>query len=66
MSQDMWSGLNMYWQLPVLILVISLVYSATRYDQWSAIAKETLRWVLNMSVFLVAIGVVLFLLATFI
>ena len=54
-----------YWQLPLLIVVISLVYSATRYDQWSAIFIEALRWGRNLAVFLVAIGVILYLVATF-
>src|SRR5262249_39702692 len=57
---------SIYWQLPILIIVISLVYSATRYDQWSSILHEALRWGLRMSAFLLAIGVVLFVLATFI
>ena len=25
---------SIYWQLPILIVVISFVYSATRYDRW--------------------------------
>jgi hypothetical protein len=56
---------GIYWHLPILIAVISLVYSATRYEQWGAILRETLRWVLRMTAFLVVIGAVLFVLATF-
>jgi hypothetical protein len=55
-----------YWHLPILIAIVSLVYSATRYEQWGAILRETLRWILRMTVFLVVIGVLLFVLATFI
>ena len=55
----------LYLHLPVLIVVISLVYSATRYDQWSAIFREAFRWGLRMSCFLVVIGLVLYVLATF-
>lgn len=51
---------SIYWQLPILIVIISLVYSATRYDQWSAILKETVRWIFNMTAFMGGIGVVLF------
>jgi hypothetical protein len=54
-----------YWQLPVLIVVISLVYSATRYDEWNSILHEAFRWGLRMTGFLLAIGVALYLLATF-
>ena len=57
---------SIYWQLPILILVISLVYSATRYDEWGAIFKETGRWIFNMTAFMGGIGVVLYFLATFI
>jgi hypothetical protein len=55
----------LYVHLPVLIVVISLVYSATRYDQWPAIFREAFRWGLRMSGFLVVIGLVLYVLATF-
>jgi hypothetical protein len=54
-----------YWQLPLLIVVISLVYSATRYDEWDSILREAFRWGLRMTGFLLAIGVALYLLATF-
>jgi len=57
---------SMYVQLPILIVVISLVYSATRYDRWDLILREALRWGSRMVGFLLAIGVVLFLVASFI
>ncbi len=56
----------LYWHLPILIIIISLVYSATRYENWRAILNEALRWGLRMVGFLGGIGVVLYLLATFI
>jgi hypothetical protein len=52
---------NMFWHLPVLIVLISLVYSATRYDEWGPIAHEALRWGLRLAGFLVVIGVALYL-----
>jgi hypothetical protein len=51
---------SIYWHLPFLVLAISLVYSATRYDQWDAILQETFRWALRMFLFMLAIFVVLF------
>jgi hypothetical protein len=60
------AAVPIYWQLPVLIVVISLVYSATRYDQWGSILREALRWGLRMSAFLLAIGLVLLALSTLI
>ena len=35
-----------------LIVAISLVYSATRYDDWPSIFREAFRWGLRMSGFL--------------
>jgi hypothetical protein len=48
--------------LPVLIVLISLVYSATRFDDWGPILYEALRWGLRLVLFLVVIGVALFIL----
>jgi integral membrane sensor domain MASE1 len=54
-----------YYELPILILVISLVYSATRFDEWGAILRDTVCWSLRMAGFLVAIGVALYAVAVF-
>jgi len=59
-------GLGFYWHLPLVILLVSLVYSATRYDQWNLILHEAGRWGLRLTSFLFAVIVVLFLVATFI
>ncbi len=53
------SPISIYWHLPLLVLVISLVYSATRYDDLGAILGETVRWGSRMLGFLLAIAVVL-------
>lgn len=50
---------NIYWQLPILIVVVSLVYSATRFDRWDMIIKEALRWGLRMGLFLFGIVLIL-------
>lgn len=55
-----------YWQLPLVIILVSLVYSATRYDDWGAIFLEAFRWGLRMAVFLVGIAAVLLVLALWI
>jgi hypothetical protein len=59
-------SLNMYIQLPILIVVISLVYAATRYDEWPSILGEAARWGGRMVLFLVSIGAVLYLVASLI
>ena len=56
----------MYVQLPILIVIISLVYSATRYDRWDLILREAFRWGSRMIVFLVMVGVALYLVTSFI
>ena len=54
------STMNIYWHLPILIVVISLVYSATRFEHWKNILGEAFRWGLRMGAFLVAIAVGLY------
>ena len=51
---------SIYWDLPVLLVVFSLVYSATRHDRWDRILSEALGWGLRVGGFLVGVGVVLF------
>jgi hypothetical protein len=54
---------NIYFvDLPLLIVLISLVYSATRYDEWGPILREALRWGLRLAAFLAAICVALYVL----
>lgn len=51
---------SMYWHLPLLLVVLSIVFSATRYDRWDMIFKEALRWGVRMIIFLFCIGAVLY------
>jgi hypothetical protein len=54
---------NIYlFDLPLLIVLISLVYSATRFDQWGSILREAFRWGLRLAFFLVVICVILYIL----
>jgi hypothetical protein len=54
---------NIYWHLPILIVVISLVYSATRFEHWGSILVEAFRWGLRMTAFLFTIALLLTVLA---
>jgi cytochrome c-type biogenesis protein CcmH/NrfF len=56
---------SIYWHLPVLLVVVSIVYSATRHDRWNRIFHEAFRWGRNMAVFLGVIALVLFVLSTY-
>jgi hypothetical protein len=50
---------SIYLELPILIVVVSLVYSATRFDRWDHILRETVRWGVRMALFLVGIVLIL-------
>ncbi len=52
------------WHLPLLIVLVSLVYGATRYDHWGLILRESFRWGLRLVGFLFAVVLILFLVAT--
>jgi hypothetical protein len=56
----------MYIQLPIVLAMISLVYSATRYEDWPSILREAASWFGRMALFLLAIAAVLFLIAYFV
>ena len=59
------SPLLYYVHVPLLIILISLVYSATRFDEPMPILREALRWGLRLALFLCAIGFALFLVSRF-
>lgn len=58
-------GVSLYVHLPILIVLISLVYSATRFEHWDNILHEAWRWGLRMGMFLVGIAAVLYLFSLF-
>jgi hypothetical protein len=58
-------AVSIYWHLPILIVVVSIIYSATRYDQWDLIFREAVRWGWRMTLFLGVIAGALFALSTF-
>ena len=52
-------AMSIYWHLPLMLLVISLVYSATRHEQWDEILGEAFRWGIRMFGFMLVVAVVL-------
>ena len=56
---------SIYWDLPLLLIAVSLVYSATRHDRWDRIVKEAAGWIVRMVGFLGGLGAVLYLLPTY-
>jgi hypothetical protein len=51
---------SIYWDLPVLLVVFSLVYSASRHDRWDRILREALGWGVRVGGFLLVVGVGLY------
>ena len=58
-------AVSIYWDFPVLLGVVSVVYSATRFDRWDLILKEAVRWGARMTAFLAGIGIALYLATRF-
>ena len=56
---------SIYWDLPVLLVVVSLVYAATRHDNWDKILSEGFGWGLRIALFLTGIGLALYLLSSY-
>jgi len=56
---------SIYWDLPLLLIAVSLVYSATRHDRWDRIVKEAAGWIVRMVGFLGGLGVLLYVLSTY-
>jgi hypothetical protein len=57
---------SIYVHLPIMIVLISLVYSATRFERWDNILKEAFRWGLRMGAFLCGIALLLYITSLFI
>jgi hypothetical protein len=49
-----------YFHLPLMLVIISLVYSATRHEDWDEILGEAWRWGIRMFGFILCVAVVLF------
>lgn len=50
----MWQSI--FWHLPALVVPISLVYGATRFETRGEILREAIHWVRRLLVFLVGVG----------
>ena len=57
------TGPSLFWHLPALVLAVSVVYSATRFENRSLIAYYTVRWAVYIVSFLAGIGVLIWLLS---
>jgi hypothetical protein len=57
--------MSIYFHLLFLIPIISLVYSATRFEEWPTILHEAWRWGIRMAGFLLVIAIIIIALAKF-
>jgi hypothetical protein len=57
---------SLYWHLPVMLVIVSIVYSATRYDDWDLILHHAVRGAVYIVVFMGTVFLVLFGLSTII
>lgn len=58
-------AISIYWDLPVLLVIVSLVYAATRHDRWDKIFGEALHWGSRITLFLLIIGLILYVVSTY-
>lgn len=56
---------SIFYHLPLLLVTVSLVYSATRHDRWDRILWEAFGWVVRMGGFLGGLGLLLWSLSTY-
>lgn len=56
---------SIYWEAPVLLVIFSLVYSATRHDRWDRILWEAAGWTFRVGGFLLIVGVSLYVLSSY-
>jgi len=61
----LFAAMSIYWDLPVLLVVVSLVYAASRHERWDHILHEAFSWGIRIALFLVSIGGVLALMSTY-
>lgn len=46
------AAIHVFWDLPILVVAISLVYSATRHEQWRFIVQHAVVWTIYILTFL--------------
>lgn len=52
---------NIHWYLPPLVISVSLVYSASRFENWHLIWTHAIRWAIYILLFLGSVYVALYL-----
>jgi cytochrome bd-type quinol oxidase subunit 2 len=55
---------SIYWHFPILLILVSLIYSATRHDDWRAILTQAWRNCVYIIFFMGSVFVVLLFFST--
>lgn len=61
MITPLFAMINVHWYLPPLVIAISLVYSASRFEDWQLIWTHAIRWGVYILTFLAATYIALYL-----
>ncbi len=56
-------SISIYIDLPLLLAIISVIYAATRHDRWDKIISEAIHWGIRIVLFLLSIGIILYLIS---
>ncbi|GIW85163.1 MAG: hypothetical protein KatS3mg107_0823 [Gemmataceae bacterium] len=57
-------NVSIYIDLPLLLIIISLIYAATRHDRWDKIISEAIHWCIRIIIFLLSIGIILYIISS--
>ena len=63
MAMTLWAT-SIYWHLPILLAFVSVVYSATRHDEWAPILVQSFRNAVYIIFFMGSVFLVLLFLST--
>lgn len=55
---------SIYWHLPILVVLVSVIYSATRFDDWEQILQHAWRGGIYVAAFMGTVFVVLLFLSS--
>jgi hypothetical protein len=57
------NSISIYLDLPLLLIIVSLIYAATRHDRWDKILSEAIHWGIRIVIFLLSIGLILYIIS---
>jgi hypothetical protein len=58
------SDVSIYWHFPVFVVLVNLVYSGTRYDDWGQLLSHAFKGMIYIVMFLGFVFVLMFMLSS--